>query len=504
MLSPNETGPDPPEAMPFPPGTSLGNYTLQDRIGHGAMGAVYRAEHTLLRKAVAIKVMAAPLLDNPDARQRFLREGRTAAALKHPNVVDVTDVGVSGTTPFLVMELLDGEDLEAFLERRKHLEEWEVAELIVPIVAALASAHEQGVVHRDLKPSNIFVARDSDGELTPKVLDFGICKLVHPLEGPDPRATPFNQLMGSPSYLSPEALKGEGDVSNSCDQYSLGVVLYECVTGRKPFLGPSLFSLLTAILTGEFARPKESRPDVSSALEDIILRAMNAEPESRFKDMRELGRALLEVAGPRTRLLWGPAFGHSEASGGLLAVNSLVELSIGPPHRVSRIAQSWHSARSNHLAWTVVVVIMVYLVTGFRSTWEAPTASAMNADPVSPLPVQVPSIAVSVAAPASAEPVPQPAAINVMRGPDESGAASPVAAPAVDAISGEAREPQRKKRTGRATLRGSKPSSKPRAQRVPSSEARATLGPGEPERATSELDEGSSGASLANEAPIFE
>jgi eukaryotic-like serine/threonine-protein kinase len=302
------------ELVLLPSGSRFGNYVVHECIGQGAMGNIYRAEHALLEKPVALKVMDASLLANPEARARFLREGQAAASIKHPNVVDITDVGVFEGTPYLVMELLAGEDLQVYLERRKVLSEREIASILIPITAALGLAHDRGVVHRDLKPSNIFLSRGPDGEVVPKVLDFGISKLAEAVAGQDFEATPFDQLLGSPLYLPPEAVRGSRDLNAKSDQYSLGVVLYECVTGRPPFAGDSLMSLLNAISAGDYVRPNRLRPDISVAMEHAILRSMNPDPGLRFEHIRELGSELLEVAGMRTQMLWGRTFGRIDLS----------------------------------------------------------------------------------------------------------------------------------------------------------------------------------------------
>jgi eukaryotic-like serine/threonine-protein kinase len=302
------------ELVLLPAGSTFGNYIIHECIGQGAMGNVYRAEHALLEKLVALKVLDSSLLTSVDARQRFLREGQAAAAIKHPNVVDITDVGVFEGTPYLVMELLEGEDLQINMQRGQQLSEREIASLLIPICAALGAAHDRGVIHRDLKPSNIFLARGADGEVLPKVLDFGISKFAKALATTDFESTPFDQLMGSPLYLPPEAVHGSRDLCAKSDQYSLGVVLYECVTGRPPFSGESLLSILNQISAGDFVRPSRLRSDVSADMERAIVRALNPDPALRFNHVRDLGRALLEVAGMRTQMLWGPTFGRIDLS----------------------------------------------------------------------------------------------------------------------------------------------------------------------------------------------
>jgi len=293
----------------LPAGFQFGAYVIGGCIGRGGMARVYRAEHRVLHKPVALKVMESVLLERPDGRPRFLREGQAAAAVKHPNVVDITDVGVWQGRPYLVMELLEGEDLEQYLSRHKPLAEQDAARILIPIIAGLATAHAAGVIHRDLKPSNVFLSRGPDGEVVPKLLDFGISKLANALRTLDPASTPLGELMGSPMYMSPEAVRGARDLSPQSDQYSLGVILYECVTGRPPFYGDSLLGVLEAVAHGQFESPRRYRPDLSTVIEVATLRAMSRDPGDRFPSVRELGRALCEAADQRTRLLWTPSFG---------------------------------------------------------------------------------------------------------------------------------------------------------------------------------------------------
>jgi serine/threonine-protein kinase len=368
------------ELVLLPPNSRFGNYIVHECIGQGAMGNIYRAEHALLEKPVALKVMDASLLSNPEARARFLREGQAAASIKHPNVVDITDVGVFDGTPYLVMELLVGEDLQVYLERRKVLSEREIASILIPITAALGIAHDRGVVHRDLKPSNIFLSRGPDGEVIPKVLDFGISKLAEAVAGQDFESTPFDQLLGSPLYLPPEAVRGSRDLTAKSDQYSLGVVLYECVTGRPPFAGDSLMSLLNAISAGDYVRPNRLRPDISVAMEHAILRTMNPDPGLRFDHIRELGSELLEVAGMRTQMLWGRTFGRIDLSEPPFSPRStspmaLMHVPTRPPARDAR--------HSHQKAWLGLAALAALLL---------PTYWALQAPP---LEVEAPAAAVS-------------------------------------------------------------------------------------------------------------
>jgi serine/threonine protein kinase len=287
---------------------AFGSYVVRELIGRGGMAAVYRAEHLLLEKPVALKVMDHALVLNAAARQRFLLEGRVAAAIKHPNIVDITDVGMHEGVPYLVMELLKGEDLEAHLRQRTVLDDRSAIRLALPVIAALHVAHRSGVVHRDIKPSNIFMSVGPDQQLVPKVLDFGISKVSFEDSTFERVTTPRYQLIGTPRYLPPEALRGACELGPLADQYSLGVVLYQCVTGCTPFGGDTLVSLLNSLSRGAFEPARSLQPTVSPALDRVITRALSAEPSDRFPTIRDMGCALLELAAERTQVVWGQSF----------------------------------------------------------------------------------------------------------------------------------------------------------------------------------------------------
>lgn len=293
----------------LPPQSQFGGYLIHECIGRGGMARVYRAEHTTLRKAVAVKVLDRWVLEKPGGAERFLREARTAASIKHPNVVDIVDVGVWSDRPFIVMELLSGCDLDSELERRGPLPDSEVVGLALPVIAGMIAVHEAGIVHRDIKPSNIFLAVGSDGEVIPKVLDFGISKfsdhLIEPIQG----LTGTREIVGTPTYMAPEALEGARELGPRADQYALGAVLYDCAVGRPPFEGETLLALLKAIAVGVIAAPRSVRPEISVGLEGAILKAMSSNPAERFDTLRDLGRALWPMADERSRLIWQRSFG---------------------------------------------------------------------------------------------------------------------------------------------------------------------------------------------------
>jgi serine/threonine-protein kinase len=293
-------------------GSRFGGYVVGACIGQGGMARIYRAEHEGLRRHVALKVLTEGFSDK-SARDRFLREARMAASIKHPNVVNIFDVGVHNGVPYLVMELLEGEDLEALLQSRGAIEESMIIDIMLPVVAGLMAVHEAGVVHRDLKPGNIFLTRGRNDEIEPKLLDFGISKaeradLLTTTSGSKTQGNGL--LMGTPFYISPEAVQGR-EINARSDQYSIGVVLYECAAGFNPFTANTFAEVVQRITTGNYVPLSQHCPRISKRLSRIIERAMSLEPERRFTDLGHLGRELLLLAGQRTRITWGLTFGEN-------------------------------------------------------------------------------------------------------------------------------------------------------------------------------------------------
>jgi eukaryotic-like serine/threonine-protein kinase len=291
------------------PGTTFGRHTIVRRIGSGGMGAVYEATHTQLKKRVAIKVLHAAAGQSADVVTRFIREGEAAARIHHPHVVDIYDIGEEAGTVFLAMEYLEGEDLSGFLKREGTISAKRVAEIMLPVCAAISAAHDEKVIHRDLKPANIFLAKGRGHDVVPKVLDFGISKILHEQQSGD--LTSSGALLGTPYYMSPEQARGSKVVTAASDQYSLGVILYQCVTGEKPFFADSMYQVLHSIVQGKFDPPRAKRPDLPEALEQVILKAMANRAEDRYPSVIHLGQALLPFAGDRARALWEPTFASS-------------------------------------------------------------------------------------------------------------------------------------------------------------------------------------------------
>jgi serine/threonine-protein kinase len=276
------------------------------------MATVYEGRHVELGKRAAVKVMFPSLATSSTAAARFLREARAVAQLHHPHIVDVFDTGTTDDgTPFFVMELLEGSTLASWVAERAPLGPESIAALFLPVLSAVANAHRQGVIHRDLKPANIFLASRLSSVPHPMVLDFGISKVVS--ETPDPSLTNSESLIGTVHYMSPEQTRGGSSASAASDQYAIGVMLYECATGQRPFSGPSPYELMHAIVTAPVAPPSTINPDLPPEFDDLVLRAMHRDPERRYPSVHALGGALLSFAGKLGWAIWGREFAGNAA-----------------------------------------------------------------------------------------------------------------------------------------------------------------------------------------------
>ncbi|HEY3499869.1 MAG TPA: protein kinase [Polyangiaceae bacterium] len=281
----------PSQAEPFAQGSIVAQkFELIRKLGEGGMGSVWVAKNLTLDTHVALKLLRPGLSDDvPGAAERMQQEARAAACIAHPAIIQVFDFGKSEQgVPFIAMELLNGESLASLLARKQRLKPTRAAQTLLPIIDALAVAHERGIVHRDLKPDNIFLTRMLDGKLQPKILDFGIAKLEQKVA---PKLTLEGTVLGSPAYMAPEQARGEAQIDARADIWALGVAFYESVTGACPFTGQNYQALLWAILGTEPKTLAEHDID-EPELWAIIARCLSKQRENRFPDMRALGAAL--------------------------------------------------------------------------------------------------------------------------------------------------------------------------------------------------------------------
>ncbi|AUX47965.1 uncharacterized protein SOCE26_094910 [Sorangium cellulosum] len=269
-------------------------YRLIRPVGQGAQASVWVAEHLALSTHVAVKLIDPELAKQEEARERFRREATAAAQLRSAHVVQIIDHGIEGEQPFIVMELLEGEDLFERLARRQRLTLQETSKIVIQVARALTRAHGAGIVHRDLKPENFFISANEDEEVV-KILDFGIAKV----EGQGKRAiqrTTVGTLMGTPHYMSPEQVKGLSEVDYRADLWALGVIVYQCVTGQLPFDSEGVGDLLIKISLGEIPVPSRVNPELPPSFDVWFARACDRDPERRFDSARELAESLARIA----------------------------------------------------------------------------------------------------------------------------------------------------------------------------------------------------------------
>jgi predicted Ser/Thr protein kinase len=284
-------------------GEQFGNYRATALLGEGGMGAVYLAEHPAIGRRVAVKVLHSNYTRDEQLLARFLNEARAANAIRHPNIIEILDSGVQPNgTPFLVMELLEGESLGTRLRREGALPIATALEFAYQTASALGAAHKKGIVHRDLKPDNLFVIADPHEPEREriKVLDFGIAKLQ---QGPssDSVKTRTGTLMGTPIYMSPEQCRGTRAIDHRSDMYSLGVILYEMLVGHPPFVSEGFGELVNMHLNIAPAPLRGERPEIPTAVDALVLKMLSKTPDERYGDMAQLQAALKGSGGFQVR-----------------------------------------------------------------------------------------------------------------------------------------------------------------------------------------------------------
>lgn len=271
-------------------------FRLARFIGSGGMGVVYEAQPLAGGPSVAIKMLRAEYLDDVDVLTRFVDEGHMCQRLSHTNIARVFEVGhAEDTTPYLVMEYLDGIPLASYTQNGGKVPLLQSATIVQGLLQGLSMAHAQGIVHRDLKPENVILARDPNGKFTPKILDFGIAKVMDQAGGMGNK-TRTGVLLGTPAYMSPEQIKSTKDCDGRSDLWSVGVMLYEMLAGRSAFPAPTAFARLGAVLNTT-PPPLETLDPTLARISPFVQRAMAKDRTQRFQTAVEMGRGLAEAMG---------------------------------------------------------------------------------------------------------------------------------------------------------------------------------------------------------------
>lgn len=287
------------QQLPAPGDVIGGKYRVDALCANGGMAAIFSGQHLVLGHRIAIKVMLAEGAREEAQVERFMREAQAAARLETEHVVRVMDAGVlDDGLPFLVMELLEGRDLGACVTEAGPLECAEVVDLTLEALEGLAHVHAAGIVHRDLKPSNLFLARRPDGSRAVKLLDFGISKSLVEPQDDRVKVLTGNLVVGSPVYMSPEQVRSARSVDVRSDIWSLGVTLYELMTGTLPFDGEGVGEVLAHILEAQPPPMQSRRPEVPAGLDAVVLGCLRREREDRYQDVVALARALAPFGGP--------------------------------------------------------------------------------------------------------------------------------------------------------------------------------------------------------------
>ncbi len=401
-----------------------GKFRVERIIGEGAMGLVVEAYHLDLDERVALKFLRREARERPDIVTRFAREARAAAKIASDHVARVYDVGgTNGPSPFIVMEFLEGMDLDAVLAKDGPLKIPDAVELVIQACEGLTAAHSIGVIHRDMKPANLF-RTERAGACEVKIVDFGISKasVTGTFEDIDLASAQTTQIMGSPHYMSPEQIRSTKDVDARADIWSLGVVLYELLTGQTPFTATEVTGIIAQVLHDAPRSVRSLRPEIPPELEAVIDRCLQKDPARRFDSAAELAVALLPFAPKRARAVVERAIGmRSRASGLSLPVDSLPppapSTSRGPTPEGSRsttgVAVSTARplpARRSPVLWIALAVVLLGIVGAVvvlrpRAAPEPPRSEASAAVPKATETVAAPVLPASTPAPVASAPV---------------------------------------------------------------------------------------------------
>jgi eukaryotic-like serine/threonine-protein kinase len=435
-----------------------GRYKLDRLLGKGGMGEVWAATQTVTRMPVALKFLRDPSA-SADVRRRFLREARAACAVRHPSVVRIHDVlELAGGEPVMVMELLVGESLEQRLRREGRMPLGDVASILLRVVSAVGTAHELGIVHRDLKPDNIFLAEASGG-LEIKVVDFGIAKLTA-IEGDAAETgglTSTGAMLGTPFYMSPEQAFGERKIDHRADIWSLGIILYRCLTGVLPTHADNIGQILKIIMTNAIPRIAEAMPELPADVASLVTRMLTQDRDKRPADLREVKAVLERYAGVSVEAFGAPAAEPADVATSTSKPTSAAPLPetaasrTAAPRTVGGVSVVGAEPSGAGRTWLAIGVGAIAVVLGIAAVFVRPSRpkEAIVAPSAPPRP-EAPSVVASASATAGPAPTaPAPAASATA----SASVTVPVAAPVVSST----KRPVRSAATAAATSTG-KPS----------------------------------------------
>ncbi|HZF47200.1 MAG TPA: protein kinase [Polyangiaceae bacterium] len=471
-------GPASDDGLPKEGDVIAGKYQVEKVLGKGGMGVVVAARHTSLRQHVAVKFLLPKALTLPGAAERFLREARAAVAIRSEHVARVIDVGeLESGAPYMVMEYLTGTDFGQVLKTRGTLPLKEAVDYVLQACEALAEAHALGVVHRDLKPGNLFLTTRADGSPLVKVLDFGLSKATKPGEDEHSLTAP-DVIVGSPHYMSPEQLRSLKQVDARSDVWALGVILYQLLSGRRPFESDSLVGTCARIAAEPPTPLRERKPDVPAELETIIGRCLEKDREKRLQTVADLARLLAPYGSERAPISVERIVRVIEGERASVSGVSTLQLSekdiIAQDPTAAASAWGKTSERARRAPTTAIVTVGAVIAFGVAILLLIRSGSQEH-------PAQQPAAAAtSLPAPQPVQPPITTAAVEPTSAPTQSAAAN--TAPGAPAQTSEPAAPSPtadpKERPGKTTSKTTSPT-KPGATSAPTSAApKSTTGIG--------------------------